>query len=68
MLQRMDTVHVLISDWLKMMIEFTAVCCWENLELFQKMYFNPMAGINCCSFIRENDLFVEERVKHKLCR
>ena len=31
-----DTVNVVISDWLTMIIEFTAVGCWENLELFQR--------------------------------
>ena len=31
-----DTVNVVISDWLTMIIRFTAVGCWEKLELFQR--------------------------------
>ena len=40
MLQRTDTVNAVISDWLTMIIEFTAVCWWENLELFQKKFIS----------------------------
>ena len=71
MLQRMNTINVVISDWLTMIIELTAVCCSENLVPICcsiDIYFNPKAGVNYFSFIRENDLFIQERVGYKLCR